>query len=77
MTTLESTLTIALMSALGLGTMELYQIVEAKGLAYNEAVKIQTQCYKDKDFKCESAINKFKEIAKAENSLLVSVKTST
>ena len=62
MTTLESTLAITFASALSLGVLELYQIVEAKGLAYNEAVKIQTQCYKDKDFKCESAIKKFKEI---------------
>ena len=62
MTTLESTIAIAVASALTLGTLELAEMVEHKAMSYNEAVQIQAQCYKARDFKCAEAKQKFNEV---------------
>ena len=62
MTTLEKTVTVAFASALTLGTLELAEMVEGKANSYNEAIEMQAQCYKDRDFKCVVAKDKFNEI---------------
>lgn len=60
---MNTTVSIAITGMIALGTLELAEVVEAKALAYNEAVKAQAQCYKARDFKCLAAREKFKEVA--------------
>lgn len=62
MTTLETTVTVAFASALTLGTLELAELVQGKANSYNEAVQMQAQCYKARDFKCSEAMEKFNEL---------------
>ena len=62
MTSLEVTIALAFTSAVALTTLELSELVESKAVAYNDAVKSQTDCYKVKDFKCLVAYDKFKQI---------------
>jgi hypothetical protein len=59
MTSFELTASLAVTSALTLGTLELAELVEAKTLQYNDAVHTQTECYKRRDFKCLEAHTKF------------------
>ena len=63
MTTLESTITVAFASALTLGTLELAEMVESKANSYNEAIEMQAQCYKARDFKCIEARKKFEKLS--------------
>lgn len=62
MTTLETTVAITFASALTLGTLELAEMVESKANSYNEAIEMQAQCYKARDFKCAEARVKFNEL---------------
>jgi hypothetical protein len=62
MTTFELTVSLAVASALTLGTLELAELVETKTLQYNNAVHTQTECYKRRDFKCLEAHTKFEVI---------------
>jgi hypothetical protein len=62
MTTFELTVSLAVASALTLGTLELAELVETRALQYNDAVHTQTECYKRRDFKCLEATTKFEVI---------------
>jgi hypothetical protein len=62
MTAFELTVSIGVTSALTLGTLELAELVEAKTLQYNAAVKEQTECFKKRDFKCPEALTKFEVV---------------
>jgi hypothetical protein len=64
MTTFELTVSLAVVSALTLGTLELAELVETKTLQYNEAHITQTECYKKGDLKCLEAHTKFMAVIK-------------
>jgi len=62
MTTLESTVSIAIVGAMALGTIELAEVVGGMATQYNDAVKTQADCYKARDFKCTQAREKYEKV---------------
>jgi hypothetical protein len=64
MNTFELAVSIGVVSALALGTLQLAELVETKTLEYNDAVQVQAECFKRRDFKCLEADTKFKAVIK-------------
>ena len=62
MNPLQSTVSIAIVSGISLGTLELAEVVGGMATQYNDAVQTQAQCYKERDFKCIQAREKFEKV---------------